>query len=110
MQSDKLDQRPDLRLRPTQQDRASSGAQAAGEHREIEHQRRVGEHEIGEVDDDVCLRTERAGDGLASAALRRAVLIAGAPENSRCVVEVDDRANLPKSTPVTQGPQARVLS
>ena len=59
VQPDELDQRADLRLGAAEQDRAAMRAQAAREHRQIEHQRRVGEHELAEVDDDVGLGADR---------------------------------------------------
>jgi hypothetical protein len=76
MQADDLDQCPDLWLSPPEQDRPAVCAQAAGQHCEVEHQRRVGEDQIREVDDDVRLRTNSPGQRSPSASLRGPVLVA----------------------------------
>jgi hypothetical protein len=94
MQSDQLDQRQDLRLRSTQQDRAVADPQAARKHRQVEHQRRVGEDELAQVHDDVRLGPERPTQSATSPALSGAVLIANAPEDRRVVSKLDDSSNL----------------
>jgi hypothetical protein len=53
MKTDKLDQGSDLRLRPAQQKLPATGAQPAREHRQIDHQRGVGEHQLAQVDHHV---------------------------------------------------------
>jgi hypothetical protein len=100
-----LDQRPDLRLGPPQQDRAPARPQTAGQHGEVEHQRGVGEHQFAQVDDDVGLGPERPRDRGAAEALGRAVLIAADAEYRRVGIEVDDAGNLPNPTRLPQGPQ-----
>jgi len=60
VQPDHLDQPLDLRLGAAEQDRAPVGAQAAGDHGEVKHQRRVGENEFAEIDDHVGLRANCA--------------------------------------------------
>jgi hypothetical protein len=103
VQTDDLDQRPDLRLRTTEQDRAPMRAQPAREHRQVDHQRRVREHELREVDDDVRLSPEGAGQRLPPASLRRSILVTSAAQNRRLVIEVDDAPNLPNRKGGMQG-------
>jgi hypothetical protein len=64
------------------------------DHREVEHQGRVGERQLGEVDDDVAVRAQGAEEGLPAKRLRGPVLVAGAAEQGLLLVEVDDAANL----------------
>ena len=91
-----LDQLEDLRLRVAQAQGAPVRPEAPGDHREVEHHRRVGEHELGEVDDDVALGSDGTDESLAAGALGRPVLVSPAAENRRLVIEVDDRENLAK--------------
>jgi metal-sulfur cluster biosynthetic enzyme len=92
VQPDDLDQRLDLWLRALQEDRAPVGSEAPREHRQVEHQRRIGEHQLGEVDNDVGLCLDRSGQRLAPTSLRCAVLVAAAAQGWRLVVEIDDGA------------------
>jgi hypothetical protein len=78
MQAGDLDQRPDLRLGAAQQQRAASDPQTARNHRQVEHQRGVREHQFAEIDDDVSFSADRADQGLPTASLRRPVLISTA--------------------------------
>jgi hypothetical protein len=103
MQTDELDQGPDLRLRATEQDRASMRAQPAREHREVDHQRGVREHELREVDDHVRLSPEGSRQRLPPAPLRRAILVTSAAQNGRLLFEVDDPLNLPNREGAMQG-------
>ena len=68
MQADSLDQGVDLRLRAADEQVQALHPKAAGEDGEVEHQRRVGEHELGEIDDDITLRAQRTCQGLAPTA------------------------------------------
>jgi metal-sulfur cluster biosynthetic enzyme len=95
VQPHKLDQGHDLRLRSTEQDRGAADAQPAGQHRKVEHQGGIGEHELAEVDDHIALGTNRARQRLPAAALGSAVFVASAPQGRRLVLEIDDCANLP---------------
>jgi metal-sulfur cluster biosynthetic enzyme len=97
MQAHQLDQLEDLRLRAAEAKRAATGPEPPRDHRQIKHQRRVGEHELGEVDDDVVLGCDRADEGLAPRALGGPVLVPTAPEYGRFVIEVDD-AGKPSET------------
>ena len=90
VQADELDQRADLRLSVAQQDRAAAHPQPARQHRQVEHQRRVGEHELGEVDDDIRLRSDRAHECAAPTRLRRPVLVSAATQDRRFVSKLDD--------------------
>ena len=98
-----LDQGPDLRLCAAQQDRTPVAAQPAGEHREVEHQRHVGEAELGEIDDHVGLGAEGARQSAAPDSLGAAVLVAGAAQDRRAFGEIDDPGNLPNANDATQG-------
>jgi len=97
VQADGLDQRLDLRLGATQQDRLAVRPQAPGQHREVEHQRRVREHELAEIDDHIRLGADRPRKRLPADALRVAVLVTPAAERGWLVIEVDDPENLPKA-------------
>jgi hypothetical protein len=55
VQTDELDQRPNLRLGSTQQDRAPVRAQPSRQHREVEHQRGVCKRQFREIDDHIGL-------------------------------------------------------
>jgi hypothetical protein len=63
MDTQELDQGADLRLGAAQRDRAAAGPQAPGEDRQVEHQRGIGEDQLGEIDDDIGLRADRPRDG-----------------------------------------------
>jgi hypothetical protein len=94
VQTDHLDQRPDLRLSTTQQDLAAVRAQPARQHREVEHQRRIGEDETAEIYDDIPLSVQGANKSLAPTTLSGPVLVAAAAKNGGLVLKVDDRGNL----------------
>jgi hypothetical protein len=94
MQPHPLDQRPDLRLGAAQQDRPPVGAEATGEDGDVEHQRGIGEDQLGQVDDDVCLGPDGPGQGRTPEALRVAVLITAATQRGRLVIEVNDGETL----------------
>jgi hypothetical protein len=94
VESDQLDQRPDLRLGAAQQDRASAAAKAARQHRQVKHQRRVREDQLAQLDDDVGFGSERTGERTPAPALGTPILVAGASQDRRVVSELDDRAKL----------------
>ena len=59
MQADELDQMHDLRLRALQQQAPlTAPPQAMREHRQVDHQRGVGEHKITQVDEHIALCAE----------------------------------------------------
>jgi metal-sulfur cluster biosynthetic enzyme len=103
VQSDQLDQGRDLWLGAAEQQRAAVGAEPARDHRQIDHQRGIREHELGQIDDDIRLRPERSGQCRPAAALRRSILIASDAQRGRLFIEIDDPANLPKAAGAVQG-------
>ena len=94
VQADKLDQPLDLRLSTAQQQCAASPAQAAGQQCEVDHERCVGERQLREVHNDVCLGAERSRKSSAPASLSRPVRVPATVQRRRRVIEVDDSANL----------------
>jgi metal-sulfur cluster biosynthetic enzyme len=104
VQADELDQRADLGLSIAQQDRAAAYPQAACQHRQVEHQRCVREHELAEVDDDVRLGGDRAHERAAPTCLRRPVLVTAATQDRGFVCKLDDARKPTESWgPVTRG-------
>jgi len=81
--------------------------QAPGEHGEVEHQGRVGEDELAEIDDDVGLRADRAGQGWTPDPLRIAVFVTAAAEGRRLVVKVNDAGKPTQSVRPLTSPDAR---
>jgi hypothetical protein len=90
VQPHELDQRPDLRLRAPQANRASLGAQTAGEHRKIKHQRHISENEVTQVDDHVGLRADGARERPAPSTLRGPILVPATAQSRRVFIELDD--------------------
>jgi metal-sulfur cluster biosynthetic enzyme len=101
VQPDQLDQALDLRLRAAQRHPAAGLAQAAGHHREVDHQRGVGERQLREVDEQVAVRRERPRERSAPQRLRGPILITGAGEDRRFFAEGDDPGNLPQTALAT---------
>ncbi len=64
--------------------------QPAREHGQINDQRGVREYQFAEVDRHVRLGSECSHEGPATATLSGPVLISGATQNRRFVLEVDD--------------------
>ena len=93
VQADELDEPLDLRLGAAHEQLMADRAQPARDHRQVDDQRCVGEDEAREVDEHVGLDLEGARERTATAALRRAVLVAGYDENCRLLVERDDDAH-----------------
>ena len=81
---------PDVRLRVASESVHPVRAQPLGEAREVDHQRRVGERQLGQVDDHVARRLEGRGDGSPAAAARRAVLVPRDAQDPELFVERDD--------------------
>ena len=61
MQPDHFDERTDVRLRMREPEHLTLGPQPLREAREIDHQRRVGEPEAGEIHDHVAGRVQGRG-------------------------------------------------
>jgi metal-sulfur cluster biosynthetic enzyme len=97
VQADDLDEPRDLRLRPVEMQLAVAPAEPASEHEEVEHQRRVGEVELSEVDLHVGTATQCSSDGATAAALGRPVLIPPAPQYGDIFVERDDGRRVSKT-------------
>ena len=60
VEADELDEPLDLRLRAAQRHPAPGLAQAPGDHREVHHQRRVGERQLREVHEQIAVGGERS--------------------------------------------------
>jgi metal-sulfur cluster biosynthetic enzyme len=101
VEADELDEALDLRLRAAQAHAAPGLAQAPRDHREVDHQRRVGERQLREVDEQVVVGRQRARERAAAQRLRGAILITGAGEDRRFFAERDDPGNLPQTAPAT---------
>ena len=65
-------------------------AEAAGEAREVDHQRGVREAQVGQVDDHVAGRPERRGERPAAPSAGRPVLVSGHAQHPELFVEGDD--------------------
>jgi hypothetical protein len=103
VQSDLLDQRHHLRLGTAHEDLAAPDAQAAGQHGQIEHHRRVGKGKLAQVDHHVRLCPKRAHHGASPASLRGPVLVSAAAQGRGVFIEVDDGQNLHKLVYWPQG-------
>lgn len=90
MQSHQLDQLADVRLRVAERQRAAVGPQALREAGQVDHQRRVREAQLGQVDDDVAGRPQRRRDGTPTAPAGGAVLVPGYAQDPELFVEGDD--------------------
>ena len=75
VQADELDQLADVRLRMAQRERAAVRAQSLRQAGQIDHQRRVGEPQLGQIDAYVARRVQRCGQRAPAQAGRRPVLI-----------------------------------
>jgi metal-sulfur cluster biosynthetic enzyme len=89
-----LDQEADVRLRMREPQRLSLRAEPLGEAREVDHQRRVGEAQTREIDDDVAGGVEGSGERTPAAAARRSVLVSLDPKDRELCVEADDAGEL----------------
>ena len=103
MQADGLDQRADVRLRAVEPQRAALRPQALGEAGEVDHQRRVREPQLGEVDDHVARGLQRGGEGTATTSTGRAVFVPRDPQDRKLLVEVNDPRKLIHTARFVQG-------
>jgi hypothetical protein len=69
---------------------APGAAQATGHDREVEDHGAVGEGQLPQIDDDVALTGECAGESRASPPARRNVLVSRAAQNCWLFGELDD--------------------
>ena len=100
---DELDQAQDLRLGRVKAQRTAARPQAPGESRQVEHQRGVGERERGEIDDDVVLSSDRERQCPSTRALRGAIFVAPAAQDSGAFIELDDRGKVLDPGPARKG-------
>jgi hypothetical protein len=94
VQSDQFNQMHDLRLRALEQQPALAAPQAIREHRQVEHQRGVGKHEVPEVNEDVTLGSKCEDKCPSPEALGASILVTCAEQHRRVVGELDDRGTL----------------
>ena len=102
VEADGLDQRADVRLRAVEPQRPALGAQALREDGQVDHQRGVGEGQLGEVDDDVARRLEGRGDRPAASTAGRSILVPRDPEDRQLLVEVNDAGKLIQTPELVQ--------
>jgi metal-sulfur cluster biosynthetic enzyme len=72
-------------------------AQAVREHRQVDHQRRVGEHQVAQIDKDVTLGPEREYKSPSAQALRAPILVPGTQQYRWVVGKLDDGAETYKT-------------
>jgi metal-sulfur cluster biosynthetic enzyme len=70
------------------------GAQAASQKREVEHQGRVTEHQLAEVNHHVATGFDGAGERPAPVSLGRPILISSTAQDGGVGIEFDDGGNL----------------
>jgi hypothetical protein len=92
----KLDQPSDLGLGAPHEHPALGLTQALSEHRKVEHERRVRERELGQIDDEVSARGQRARKITTPKPLRGEVLVACAAQHPQAFLEGDDVQKLAK--------------
>jgi hypothetical protein len=102
VQTDELDQMHDLWLRTLQEQPPFTAAQAIREHRQVDHQCRIGEHQVTQIDEHVALSAEREHERPSAKALRTPILVPGAKQHRRVVGELDDLRKLQNRPAVTQ--------
>jgi metal-sulfur cluster biosynthetic enzyme len=103
------DQSQYLGLGAAEQDRAAAYSQPPCQHGQVEHQGRVREHELAQIDDDITLRADRANQCLSSTSLRCPVLVSAAAQSRGRFIKSDDGRNLPKTTGPSQGDKPSLL-
>jgi hypothetical protein len=101
VQADGLDHGQDLWLRTPQANRRAADTEAASEHGQVKHHRRIGERQLTEVNDDIGLSADGTRQRRAPDSLRRPVLVPAAAQGCGGVIEIDDRGNLYKPTGVS---------
>jgi hypothetical protein len=88
VQAHQLDQVPDLGIGAAQKKPAIAAAQAIREHRQVHHQRRVGEIKVTQIDDDIGLSTKGEHERSPAKALGTPILVSGAQQHRRVVGEL----------------------
>jgi hypothetical protein len=84
-------------LRIAQPKRAAVGPQPPRQDGEIEHQRGVPEHQVGQVNDHIAPRLDGPGKRAPTETLGGPVLISSTTQYRGGVIELDDPGNLHKS-------------
>ena len=105
VKADALDELAHLGLGAAHSQLGARRAQAPGEHRDVQHERRIREGEVREIDEHVAAADERAREGATTTRLRRPHLVAAAPQHGWAVVERDD----PRKLPDRRGRESRGL-
>jgi hypothetical protein len=90
VQADKLDQVHDLGLRALQQQPPLTAPQAIRQHREVQHQCRIRENQIPEVDEDIALSPKCENKSSSPEALGASILVSGTDEHRRVIGKLDD--------------------
>jgi hypothetical protein len=85
------------------------GPEPSRQHHQVQHERSIGEHELGQVDAHVLLSADGPDQCPAATALRRAILVAGAAQYGRFVIKDDDPRNLLKSTRTCPAHRSNVM-
>ena len=94
MEADLLDDRLDDRLRVAQAKDAAVNQQPPGQNGEIEHQGRVAEGKLGQVNDHVGARVDGPRKRAAPIPLRGPILVSSTAQYCAGVIELDDSSNL----------------
>ena len=94
VQPDQLDQRADVRLRPAEPQGPALGPQALCQAGEVDHHRRVGEPQVGEIDDHVARRLQGSRERTAAPADRRPIFVPRDPQDRQLLVELNDSGKL----------------
>ena len=94
MQAYTLDLLADVGFCSAQPESPTLSPQPASEHRQIDHQRSVGECELAEIDNDVALGAKGTRQSLPSTALSGSILVSATPQGGGLFAEVDDPSNL----------------
>jgi hypothetical protein len=94
MQPDHFDHCSHRGLGIAQPEHAPVRAQPPGESRQVEHERRVPERELGEIDHDVSARVDGPGKCAPTKPLGRPVLVPSTTQYRGGVIELDDPGNL----------------
>jgi hypothetical protein len=88
VEAHQLDQVPDLRLGPVQKKFAIPAAQAIREHRQVDHQGRIGEVKVAEIDQDIGLSAKSEHERAPAKALGTPILVSCAKQHRRVVGEL----------------------
>jgi hypothetical protein len=102
VQANELDEMHDLRLSALQKQPPFTATQAIREHRQVDHQRRIGKYEVTQIDEHIALCAEREHERASAQTLCAPILVPGAKQHRRVVGELDDLRKLQNRPAVTQ--------